>query len=80
MKYYQLPFLTGVKNHRLKTSLAVQRSRLRTSTAGSAGSITGQGTRIPNAARYGQKTKQNKTNKQTKPPADSRESVNAKPL
>ena len=37
-----------------KTSLAVQWLRLRASTAGGAGSIPGQGTKIPRASQCGQ--------------------------
>ena len=37
--------------------LAVQRLELRTFTAGGPGSIPGQGTKIPQAVRYGQKKK-----------------------
>ena len=43
------------------TSLAVQWLRLRTSTAGGAGLISGQGTKIPHAAWRGQKKKKKKS-------------------
>ena len=43
------------------TSPAVQWSRLRASTAGGAGSIPGQGTKIPNAAQRGQKKRMTMT-------------------
>ena len=41
----------------LGTSLAVQWLRLHTSTSGVTGSIPGEGTKIPHAARHGQKRK-----------------------
>ena len=46
------------------TSLVVQRLRLHASTAGGTGSISGRGTKIPQATWCGQKQKQK--NKQTK--------------
>ena len=53
-------------------SLAVQRLGLCTSTAGGPGSIPGWGTKIPQAARRGQKKEKEKTklrNKQQSPPS-----------
>ena len=43
------------KNEAFGTSLAVQWLGLCASTAGATGSIPGQGTKIPHAARHGQK-------------------------
>ena len=45
------------KQHHEGTSLEVQRLRLCASTAGSAGSIPGRGTKVPHAAWCGQKVK-----------------------
>ena len=50
------------------TSQAVQRLRLRASTAGGTGSIPGWGTKIPHAVLCGQKKKITKTWKQSKCP------------
>ena len=46
------------------TSLAVQWLRLQTSTAGSAGSMPGQGTKIPHVLNCGQKWKKKKKKNQ----------------
>ena len=51
------------RSERSGTSLAVQWLRLCTSSAGGAGSIPGQGTRILHAAWYGQKRKTEKKKK-----------------
>ena len=45
------------------TSLAVQWLRIRASTAGGAGSIPGQGTKIPRATEHSQKRKKKKNSK-----------------
>ena len=59
------------------TSLAVQWLRLHASDAGGAGSIPGQGTKIPHAARRGQKKKEKKIiytmDKQQGPTVEHRE-------
>ena len=49
------------KKRNTRTSLAVQWLRLRASTAGGVGTIPGQGTKIPHAAKTNKQT-----NKQTK--------------
>ena len=51
------PQIIAIKRVISGTSLAVQWLRLRASTAGGKGSITGQGTKIPQAERHGQKKK-----------------------
>ena len=47
----------GMVNKAIETSLAVQWLRLRASNTGGMGTIPGQGTKIPHAARHGQKIK-----------------------
>ena len=55
-----------VKNLMEGTSLVVQWLRFRTSNKGDAGSIPGQGTKIPYAVRYGQKEFKNKPTEKSK--------------